>query len=81
MRRLVCFLLVLALCVSLSCTVFAAVISPGQDGSAPTIPDKDDSNVPETGDNASLSAWLLVMVLALVVLVGLIVWYCKFMKK
>lgn len=78
MRRVICLLMVLALCVSLSCTAFAAVISPGQDGTAPTIP---DDGVPDTGDNAALGTWLLVLLLALLVLILVVVGYCKYMKQ
>ena len=78
MRKMICLLLVLALCMSLTCTVFAAVSSPGQDGSAPTNP---DDNVPATGDHAPVGMWLLVMLLALVALVIMIVYYYKEMKR
>ena len=78
MRTMICLLLVLALCVGLGCTAFATVISPGHEGTAPTTPDSD---VPETGDNADLGTWLLVMLAALVVLIAVTVCYFKFMKK
>ena len=41
MRKIICLLLVLALCVGLCGTVFAAVNSPGQGGEAPTVPGGD----------------------------------------
>ena len=79
MRKIICFLLVLAMCLSLSCTAFAAAISPGE--SAPSVPDAPDSDVPDTGDNAELGTWLLVMIVALVFLVAVTVCYFKFVKK
>ena len=75
---MICLLLVLALCLGLGCTAFAAVISPGHEGPAPTTPDSD---VPATGDNADLGTWLLVMLAALAVLIVVTVCYFKFMKK
>ena len=77
MRNIICLLLVLVLCMSMTCTAFAAVSSPGQDGSAPTQP----GGQPETGDHADLGTWMLVMFAALVVLAIVIICYCKFFKK
>lgn len=94
MRKIICLLLVLALCVGLCGTVFAAVNSPGQGGEAPTVPGGDvgggdgggsgggnSGGKPETGDNAQMSTWLMVMLAALVALVIVVVCYFKFMKK
>ena len=57
MRRMICFLLILAFCVSLACPAFAAVKSPGEDG-----PLKN----PKTGD--IILFWVLVMVVSLAAL-------------
>ena len=90
MRKIICLLLVLALCVGLCGTVFAAVNSPGQGGEAPTVPGGDvgggsgggnSGGKPETGDNAAMGTWLMVMLAALVALVIVVVCYFKFMKK
>ena len=94
MRKIICLLLVLALCVGLCGTVFAAVNSPGQGGEAPTVPGGDvgggdgggsgggnSGGKPETGDNAQMSTWLMVMLVALVALVIVVVCYFQFMKK
>ena len=101
MRKIICLLLVLALCVGLCGTVYAAVNSPGQGGEAPTVPGGDvgggdgggsgdvgggdgggnSGGKPETGDNAAMGTWLLVMLAALVALVIVVVCYFKFMKK
>lgn len=78
MRKVVCLLLALVLCLSLPCTAMAAVISPGQDGTAPNVP---DDGVPDTGDHSSVRLWLLVMLLALLVLVLVVIFYRKYMKQ
>ena len=57
MRRMICFLLILAFCVSLACPAFAAVKSPGEDGPAKN---------PKTGD--IILFWVLVMVVSLAAL-------------
>lgn len=49
MRRVICMLLVLALCMGLVGTVFAAAVSsPGQGGSAPTVPDQGEDDATTT---------------------------------
>lgn len=78
MRSIICLMLVLVVCMYLPCTAFAAVISPGQDGTAPTFPGGD---VPDTGDQAALGTWLLVLLLALLALLAVIVCYRKFIKQ
>lgn len=78
MKNIICLLLVLVLCMYLPCTVFAAVISPGQDGTSPTIP---DDGVPDTGDNASVGTWMFVMLLALLVLIAVLVCFRKYFRQ
>ena len=77
MRNIICLLLVLALCMSMTCTAFATLDSVGQNGKPPTEP----SGQPVTGDHADLGTWVLVMFATLVVLAIVIICYCKFFKK
>lgn len=77
MKRIICMLLVLVLCMYLPCTAFA-VSSPGQSGSAPTVPSTDN---PKTGDSFAMYTWIIVMVLALLALVAVVIFYRKAMKK
>lgn len=88
MRRFISLLLVLVLCVSLTCTVFATASSPGQGGEAPTLPGGATSppggsggDVPDTGDTASMGMWLLVLLLAVLALLAVVLCYRKFMKQ
>lgn len=64
MRRMICFLLILAFCVSLACPAFAAVKSPGEDGPAKRPSYWGDN--PKTGD--IILFWVLVMVVSLAAL-------------
>ena len=65
MRRMICFLLILAFCLSLACPAFAAVKSPGEHGPSHR-PDKWWGDNPKTGD--IILFWVLVLVVSLVAL-------------
>ena len=64
MRRTICFLLILAFCLSLACPAFAAVKSPGEKGPVRWPSSWGDN--PKTGD--IIMFWVLVMVVSLVAL-------------
>ena len=66
MRRMICFLLILAFCVSLACPAFAAKTtpSPGEDGPAKRPSSWRDN--PKTGD--VILFWVMVMVVSVVAL-------------
>ena len=63
MRRMICFLLILAFCLSLACPAFAAA-SPGENGPVKK-PTSSGSN-PKTGD--IILFWVLVMVVSVLAL-------------
>ena len=78
MRRAICFMLVLAFCLSLSCTAFAAPVSSAADSGTPSrVPSYSGSN-PKTGD--MIMRWVIIMVLALVALIAVAVCYRKFAR-
>ena len=74
MRRMICFLLILAFCLSLACPAFAAVKSPGEDGPSHR-PSKWWGDNPKTGD--IILFWVLIMVVAIVALGVMYVIYRK----
>lgn len=77
MRRAICFILVLAFCLSLSCTAFAAQVSSAADSGTPSrVPSHNSGSNPKTGD--IIMQWVLIMVLALVALAVVIWLYRKF---
>lgn len=56
MRRIICLMLVLVLCVSMTGVAFAsAVNSPGQGGEAPSIPDGGGTNPTTPGDGGDVT--------------------------
>lgn len=74
MRRVICFLLVLAMCLSMGITAFAAPPSAADSGR----PSYSGSN-PKTGD--IIMTWAIIMILALVALVAVVVLYRKVFAK
>lgn len=78
MRRVICFMLVLAFCLSLSCTAFATAVSSAADSGTPShVPSYSGSN-PKTGD--MIMHWGIIMVLALAALIVVVVCYRKFVR-
>lgn len=93
MKRVICLMLVLAFCLSFSCTVFAAsndnesdfVVSPGESGTPEetteptTAPTTAPStgSNPQTGDNSAIGLWIGLMVFAVVALAVVAVIYRK----
>lgn len=74
MKRMVSFLLILALCLSLACPAFAAANpSPGESGPAKT-PTSSGSN-PKTGD--IIFFWVLIMVVSVMALSAVYLIYRK----
>lgn len=71
MRRMICFLLVLLMSLSLTCPVLAATNSPSN--SAPAA-----SN-PKTGDQIMM--YVIIMIIALLALVAVVVLARKVFKK
>lgn len=71
MKRVISFLLVLAFCLSMSCTAFAATDSAADNNVVP--------NIPKTGD--TIMIWVAVMALALVALAAVVVVYRKSTKS
>lgn len=74
MRRMICFLLVLLMSLSLACPVLAATNSPGNTPSY-TPP----SDIPRTGD--AIMTYVIILILALVALVAVVVLSRKVFKK
>lgn len=87
MKKIVCLILVLVLCLSLACNVFAAGFA-----SSPSNPSDDCDHVyvdgvcikcgmlkdnPETGDNSMIAMWIGMMVVAAAGLVTVTVIYRK----
>lgn len=77
MRRAVCFLLAMLICLSVACPALAAAPSAGEDG--PTVRPPFDWDNPKTGD--IIMRWVLVMVIALAALIVLGVVYYKNFRK
>lgn len=76
MRRAIGFILVLAFCLSLACTAFAAPVSSAADSGRPSQAPSYSGSNPKTGD--VIMRWVLVMVLALVALAVVVILYRKF---
>ena len=85
MRQLICFLLVLSLCMSMTCTAYATAPSPGESG--PVVsPDGGSGKWPSFwGDNPKtgdiILFWVLIMVVSLLALGAVYVIYRKKFKK
>jgi len=75
MRRMVCFLLVLMMTLSLACPVLATN-SPGSGGTPSYTPPTD---IPKTGDQIMM--YVIIMVIALLALVAVVVLSRKAFKK
>lgn len=73
MRRVICFILVLAMCLSMATTVFATSAANSPTNNAPT------SSNPRTGD--MIMRWAFIMVLALLALCVMFVLYRKMFSK
>jgi len=79
MRRLICFLLVLALVLSMTGTAFASTYrnSPGEGGKPrPTTPDGGN---PKNGD--IIMRWVIVLIISLLALIVILILGRKFFKK
>lgn len=77
MKRVICMLLALVLCLSLPIVAFAATNSPANNGAAPTVP----GSIPKTGDAFAMNTWLIIMVLALLALVVAVMFFRKAQKN
>lgn len=78
MRRMICFLLVIAVCMSMACPVFAATNSAADTGKPSQLPSSIGGN-PRTGD--MIMTWVFIMILALLALVVVYLCYRKFARK
>jgi len=84
MRRLVCFVLVLAFVLSMACVAFAAATPSAGDSGTPsggsgsgTGSTISNTGNPKTGD--MIMMWAMLMVLAVVALAAVTMMYRKFM--
>lgn len=68
MRRVISFLLVLALCLSMACTAYATFTPSSGEGGTPSQKPTDN---PKTGD--IILMWAIIMLLALIALIAVIV--------
>ena len=75
MRKMICFLLVLAISLSLACPALAATNSPGSGGKPIYTPGSN----PKTGDDIMIYA--VIMLLALLALIVLLVISRKVFRK
>lgn len=73
MRRMICLLLALILCMSLPMAAFAAASSPSN--YAPVT-----SN-PKTGDVAQMELWIPVLIVSALALIAMVVVYFKKFRK
>ena len=78
MKRVICLLLVMVLCMYIPCVALAATPSPGE--SAPTEPSTPSGPPSETRDNSHVMLWVIIMVVALLAIVALVVAFRKFVK-
>lgn len=76
MRQLICFLLVLALCMSMTCTAYATAPSPGESGKPTDTPGTDN---PKTGD--IIMRWVIVLVISLIALAVILILGRKIFRK
>lgn len=78
MKRVICLLLVLILCMYIPVSVMAATPSPGE--SAPTEPTTPSGPPSETRDTSHVVLWAVIMVVALLAIVALVISFRKFVK-
>ena len=78
MKRVICLLLVLILCMYIPMSVMAAAPSPGE--SAPTEPTSPSGPPSETRDNNHVMVWVIIMVVALLAIIALAIAFRKFVK-
>lgn len=78
MKRIICMVLALILCMMLPMTAFAATASVAESGKAPVY---TGSDVPKTGDVNRMDIWVPVLVISALALVVLLVIYFKKFRK
>jgi len=78
MKRVICLLLVMVLCMYIPCIALAAAPSPGE--SAPTEPTTPVGPPAVTRDDSHIMLWVIIMLVALLAIVALVVAFRKFVK-
>lgn len=77
MRRMICLLLALMLCMALPMAVFAANGSVAQSGTPATTVGSN----PKTGDMAQMELWVPILIASALALVAMVVVYFKKFRK
>ena len=95
MKRIICMLLVLVLCMYLPMPAFAAIGSitdewtcdnghTGNTGNVCEHPDcgllRPGTEIPKTGDTSMVNMWMIIMIIALIALVVAVVFFRKSKK-
>ena len=93
MKRIICMLLALMVCMYLPMSAFAATNSPGSgwycdecgtwvpgNGACPNGHFRPGTTTPPTGDTSMVNMWIIVMVIALLALVVAVVFFRRTKK-